>query len=155
MIKVRLYADMKFILWVMQIAADVIEECRQSPALDIEAPEADPELARIWLDQLREELDEDCEALMETLSDGIMNQQEMAIEEAKAEAMLRASSAIRLKLRRTGLAELSDSELETADVAPEELSIKAHRAYIAYRYFALLQSAIINALDPSLEDDLY
>ncbi len=67
------------------------------------------------------------------------------------EPLLRASSALRLKLRNRKLAALADSALESGEIDYARLNKEERTAITTYMLLASLQEIIIRHLDPSGE----
>ena len=68
------------------------------------------------------------------------------------EPMLRAASALRLKLRTRKLGAIADSALETGEIDFARLNKEERVAVTAYSLLASLQEIIIRHLDPSGEE---
>ncbi len=120
--------------------------------IDPALPEDDPDLLEAWTSELIETLREDCDFLLETLQREDFGAGELLLEETVAEGLIRACSAIRLKIRGTALREINDESLEEGALNPADLSFDQQRSYLCYLFLAGLQSEILVALDPSCED---
>jgi hypothetical protein len=65
------------------------------------------------------------------------------------EAILRACSAVRLRLREKHLQSLGDEALESGETPFDDLPEVQHKAFAAYVFLATLQELIVQHLDPT------
>ena len=106
-------------------------------------------MRRLWLDELLQTQKEDCDFLLHLLRNERFGQEPLILEETTAEGVLRACSAVRLKLRHGALAKIPDHQLETGEMGFEDLPPPARPAFLCYLVLAGLQTFIIHALDPA------
>ncbi|MBA4137657.1 MAG: hypothetical protein C0518_10105 [Opitutus sp.] len=135
------------LLDVIKGAADKLE-----PRLAIEpqVPEHDAEFADEWKRELLAAQKTDLGVMLglfgsEFFSDGVI-----ALDPTNSEAILRASAAIRLKLRELHLKEFEDENLEAGEIDLDELPEVQQRAFAAYVFLATLQEVIVQHLDPTV-----
>jgi hypothetical protein len=115
--------------------------------------EIDPEMAATWTSGLLEHLNADTQVLFSTFGDERFGREKIALSLTDAEAILRAATAMRLKIRELQLSEISDETLEAGKLNIEELIPKVQRAYACYVFLGTLQGIIISAIDPSITAD--
>ena len=125
----------------------VMEKLEHEAALALPVVEDDDELDDIWRSGLLETQTDDCSYLMSLFGDEYRESGIVRIEVEKADRVLRASSAIRLKVRETLLAHVSDSDLEGADFDFATLTDPDRKGLAVYMLFAALQEVIIQQLD--------
>lgn len=137
------------LLDVMKAAADDLE-----PALAIEAsvPSQDAEFAASWRAELLEGQRSDLALMLGMFDVDFFATGVLALDPTNAEPILRACTAIRLRLRVVHLQGLDDEQLEAGSIALESLSEIQSRAFAAYAFLATLQELIVQHLDPSSSD---
>jgi hypothetical protein len=113
-----------------------------------ETPDAD--LEEVIEADLRHRLSVDCALLSTTLVELHDGAHRLQVDETTAEGLLRASSAIRLGLRRTSLRNIPDEALEGAPLLAHMIQQSQQEAFMVYCFLAALQSIIIEALDPEI-----
>ncbi len=152
MIKIDLCLEPSLVYAMRELVQDVRRDLGQNLAIDTALPEDDPDLVEAWKSELTETLREDCDFLLSTIQRKDFGQGELQLEETTAEGLIRACSAIRLKIRETLLREITDESLENGEFALPDLSFDQQRGYLCYLFLAGLQSEILLEMDPSCED---
>ncbi|MGJ3242880.1 MAG: DUF2017 family protein [Opitutales bacterium] len=117
-------------------------------AIEEEAPGDAGDLAQYWNEGLQDELRADCAALLDLFDREGFGKKTLTIGDDEAERLLRAASAVRLKIHRSLLRHVRDAELERGQLDMRRLSGDQQRAYAAYLFLAALQEALVQALDP-------
>jgi len=117
-----------------------------------EVPDSEPEFQALWTGELLKAREEDCGLLLKLMRDERFGQGEIEMEEATAEAALRACSDLRLHFREKGLQRIPDSQLEAGQIEVDKLSESERRVYFAYILLAGLQHFLVNSLDPECAD---
>lgn len=74
----------------------------------------------------------------------------VAFDEANCESVVRACSAVRLRLREKWLKPLGDDALETGGVDLETLAEPVRKAFMCYLFLATIQDLIIQHLDATI-----
>jgi hypothetical protein len=134
------------LLDAIKAAAD---ELTPELATDAQVPEADPELAAAWRHELLQGQRGDLGVLLGLFNSDFFVSGVIVLDADNAEQILRASAAIRLKLRELHLQELEDESLETGEIDLEALPGEQQRAFAAYVFLATLQEVIVQHLDPT------
>lgn len=111
------------------------------------ADEADKELLEAWESSLLASLNEDLEALTSLMEQFRSRGGELTVPDSEAEKLLRAASALRLRLRETCFKHLSENALESGAVDFRSLSLEDQRVYGAYLFLASLQEQLVDELD--------
>jgi len=137
---------------MIDMVRSVRHDLGENLAIDPALPEDDPDLLDAWKKELTATLREDCDFLLETLQREDFGEGELELEETTAEGLIRACSAIRLKIREATLGDIDDEPLEHGAINPAELSFDQQRSYLCYLFLAGLQSEILVEIDPSCED---
>ena len=135
------------LLDVMKSAADSLE-----PRLAVEphVPEHDADFAETWRSELLEGQKSDLATLMGLFDSEFFTNGVIALDSTNCEPILRACSAIRLRLREEHLQELDDGNLESGEVPLDDLPEEQRRAFAAYVFLATLQEVIVQHLDPTV-----
>lgn len=116
--------------------------------LDIEPLDDDPDLAEAWREGLLESLREDCQFLLSLVNHEKFGQDKMTFGDDKAEAILRASAAVRLKIQQTFLVDIAGEDLETGEVDFYSLKPDVQKVFACYVFLANLQEIILQELNP-------
>lgn len=118
-------------------------------AINLHGPDdSDPVLLEAWRDGLIEGLRSDVVCLLDVIGDLLAGENPIIVEEADAMQLLRAASAMRLRLKELYLASVSDALLEAGDVDFHQLEPERQQAYAAYLLLAALQEQLIAQIDP-------
>ncbi len=115
------------------------------------APEmagVDRELEGVWREGLIHTQVSDCRVLLGVFDADFFNSGGILLHEENADPILRAASAVRLKLRERELADVPDALLESGEVDLETLAAPARTALATYLFLATLQEIIIKHLGP-------
>ena len=133
---------------------DAIKAAADSLADGLAAPlrldDLDAEFAAAWQAELVEAQNGDVRALLALFDREFFSSGIVAFDETNAEAVVRACSALRLRLRAGPLAGQTDEELESGAVEPERLEPPVARAFMAYVFLATLQDLILRHLDSTI-----
>ncbi|WP_221032553.1 hypothetical protein [Actomonas aquatica] len=142
--------EVKLSLGVVAPLLDVIKSVADSLDDSLAAPQAlervDAELRDTWRSELVAGQNGDVATLLalfdsDFFANGIVN-----FDEDNGDAILRACSAVRLRLRERYLQHLPDEELESGDIDLEELQDDTQRAFMCYLFLATVQELIIEHL---------
>lgn len=114
-------------------------------------PMEDPDLRSLWMQGLSEEEDRDAAQLLYLLRHRKFGRRAIELEDDAAECVLRACSAVRLRILDLYLSEVPSEQLEVGLINQESLQPEQQRSYACYLLLATLQSLIINQLYPDLD----
>ncbi len=133
---------------------DVIKASADSLRHDLAAPlrldSLDDEFRAEWEAELVAAQNEDVRLLLSLFGHEFFGTGIVALDGTNAEAVVRACSAVRLRLRTGALAALPDEELESGAVEVERLAEPVRRAFMCYVFLATLQDLILNNLDEAI-----
>lgn len=119
-------------------------------AIDAQVPEADEELAEAWRQELLQGQSGDLGVLLGLFNSDFFGTGVIVLDPDNAEPILRASAAVRLKLRQLHLEGLEDESLESGEIDLDALPEAQQRAFAAYVFLATLQEVIVQHLDPTV-----
>ncbi len=139
---------------MFEMISVVIESMEDQISLPAWLPSNDEDLRIEWINGLKDELDQDLNYLVGMIKDQEFGQGILSIYEDAAEGIMRACSAIRIRLRNSVLSDIADEQLENGSIKILSLPLDQQQAYSCYLFLAGLQSVIIHELDPECEEFL-
>lgn len=135
------------LLDVIKSAADSLEgELAAGFPLDA----IDPDVRDPWLHELISGQNRDVGTLLSLFDNEFFSTGVVSFDESNAEAIIRACSSVRLRLRARFMESLPDEVLETGDVELESLEEPERKAFMCYLFLATVQELIIQHLDSSI-----
>jgi len=148
--------EVKLSLPVVEPLLAVIKAAVDSLGRDLAAPLAmtglEGEFRDTWTGDLLAGQNEDMRALLGLFDDQFPFTGVIVFDEENAEAVLRACSAVRLRLRARFLTTLTDEILEGGDVELAQLGEGVRTAFMCYLFLATIQELIIQHLDSTILD---
>ncbi len=126
----------------------VIRDLEAGAEVDIAPPrDLDRDMKDAWRADLRESLARDAEKLLDLFGRRFFEEGAIEIHPENAEQILRASAAIRLRLRERFLQRFADETLEAGEIDHASMSRDEERGYGCYLFLATLQEVVIDHLD--------
>jgi hypothetical protein len=150
--RVEVRLNLEAVAPLLDVIKSAADDLKPMLALRPELPEAEKDLAEGWTNELLEGQNTDIAALLALFGSEFFASGVIALDPTNAETILRACSAIRLRLRERHLQALDDDALESSDVSLHDLDEDQRRALAAYVFLATLQELIIQHLDPTVLD---
>ncbi len=138
------------LLKTIQPALDELQDKLATPA---EFPDEDELLEDFWKSDLLNSQREELKVIANLFDDEFMLSGRALIAADEMDKVIRACSAIRLKLRETMLAPINDTQLEEGNLEGVEWTDELQIGYAAYALFASLQELIISQLSAIGEGD--
>jgi len=132
---------------LLDVVRELAGELRRSLAAPPVLPDIDAEFRMAWEDELLAGQGEDLKALLSVFGSEFFAEGVVAFDEGNAEAIVRACTAVRLRLRDRRLRALGDETLETGDVDLAKLDEPLRKAFMSYLFLATLQELIIQHFD--------
>ncbi len=135
------------LLDLMKASSDVLEAQIAAPLVldDIDADFRDE-----WKAELLKGQQEELHALMGLFNSDFFVNGVVAFDEDNAEIIVRACSALRLRLRRHDLKPLEDEQLESGGIDLEALPEPLQKPYMCYIFLGTIQELIIQHLDSAI-----
>ena len=152
MVEIELSIDPETVHALLEMVQNVVDSIGDHAVAPSYIPENDPDLKKAWEEDLKESLQADCALLFQVFRDNRFGRGKFKMAEDVADGLMRACSAIRLKLRETTLPDIADTQLETGDLDIEELPSKQQRFYACYLFLGGLQNMIIRQLAPLCDE---
>ena len=135
------------LLDLMKASSDVLEAQIAAP-LTLEDIDAD--FRDEWKAELLAGQHEELHALMGLFDSDFFVNGVVAFDEDNAEIIVRACSALRLRLRRHDLKILGDEQLESGGVELESLPDALQKPFMCYVFLGTIQELIIQHLDAAI-----
>jgi hypothetical protein len=146
--------EVKLALPVVAPLLDVIKGMADGLRLHLAAPlglgDLDAEFDAAWTSELLDAQNVDVQALLAMFNDEFFADGVIAFDEDNAEQIVRATAAVRLRLREHYLKPLGDEALESGNVELESLAEPLRKAFMCYLFLATIQELIIQHLDASI-----
>jgi len=146
--------EVKLSLPVVAPLLDVIkgltDDLKQTPAVPPALPGVDLEFSDTWAKDLIAAQLSDVTMLLSLFGEEFFTDGIVYFDRNNAEAIARACSAVRLRLRERYLKPLADEALEAGEVEMDELEEPVRKAFMCYLFLATIQELIIHHLDESI-----
>ncbi len=135
------------LLDLMKASSDVLEAQIAAP---LTLDDIDADFRDDWKAELLQGQQEELHALMGLFDSDFFVNGVVAFDEDNAEIIVRACSALRLRLRRHDLKVLGDEQLESGGVELESLPAPLQKPYMCYVFLGTIQELIIQHLDAAI-----
>ena len=132
------------LLDVLKSASDVLAN---RLALPLNIPELDADSKELWNHDLLASQNQDIEGLIKLFKRKFFREETIAFDEANAESMIRACSALKLYLFNEYLADLDEEDFESDNVIFDVLSERQQKPYLAFMFLDTLQKVIMRHLN--------
>lgn len=132
---------------LLDFVKPIADELREDLVFEPCFPDSDPQFQEVWKEDLIQAQAEDAGAFMTLFDREFFETGNIVIDEENADPVLRATAAIRLKLRNGYMKEVPDEVLEKGDVQFEDLAFPEQQAYACYLFLATIQEIVIKHLD--------
>ncbi|MCH6258325.1 hypothetical protein MLD52_17320 [Puniceicoccaceae bacterium K14] len=113
----------------------------------------DEDMVGFWQQDLLISQQQDVSLLVNLFDDQFMETGRAILDLEKADQLLRACAALRLKLRECSLAKVEESVLESGEIDFESFDLDERIGYGAYMLFASLQEMIIAQIEGPAQDE--
>lgn len=143
-IEIRL--DPSLVESLLKTIQPVLDTLKDELAVPAEFPDDDEMLEDFWKSDLLNSQREELEVISNLFDDEFMLSGRALIAAGEMDKVIRACSAIRLKLRETLLGPIGDEQLEEGNLEGLEWTDELQIGYAAYALFASLQELIIAQL---------
>jgi len=148
--------EVKLAVHVVAPLLDVIKGMADSLRSELASPYTpgglDPEFDDAWSGELLTAQCVDLQVLLALFNEEFFKDGVIALDEDNAEQIVRATAAVRLRLRTQYLEVLGDETLETGNVELERLEEPLRKAFMCYLFLATIQELIIQHMDGSILD---
>lgn len=149
--------EVRLSLEVVAPLLDVIKEVSDSLQGKLAAPldigEVDADMREFWRDELVAAQNGDIAKLLALFDKEFFSNGVIVFDADNAEPVMRACSAVRLRVREENLKGIEDETLETGDVEIDQLTEQVRRFFMCYLFLATLQELIIQHMDTLSEEE--
>jgi len=135
---------------LLDVVKELADGLKGSLAAPPALPETDAVFRDLWTQELLATQNEDVTALLALFNEEFFTEGVVALGPGNAEAIARACSAVRLRLRERYLLPLGDEALEIGEVELARLDAPTRKAFMCYLFLATIQEYIIQRLDESI-----
>lgn len=138
---------------LLDVVKFLADSLKNELALQRPEDEGDADMAELWRHSLLETQNSGIGALLALFDADFFKTGTISLAPHNAEPVIRACSAIRLKMRSQLMGQFSDEELEHGIDNLEKLADAPHRAMACYLFLATIQELIIEHLDTAILGD--
>jgi hypothetical protein len=153
--RVEVKLDLTNVAPLLDVLKEASEHLRGRLALSLDKAGIDSESEELWTSDLVAHQNEDIDVLLALFNREFFREEIVAFDEANADAVVRACSALKLYLYYEYLADLNEEDFESDEVAYDSLADAQQKPYLAFMFLDTLQKVIMRHLnDMILGDDL-
>ncbi len=146
--KVEIKLKRSAIAPLLDFIKPLADDLKAGKGSDPQLPEDfDADLRTAWNEGLVESLGRDTDTLMGLFNSRFFEEGAIEIDARNAESVLRASAAIRLRLRTCFLRKFSDEELESGRLDHARMTRDEQRGYGCFLFLATIQEVVVEHLD--------
>lgn len=150
--RVEVKLNLEAVAPLLDVVKGAADDLRPTLATEPQLPEHDAEFAGEWRRELLQGQNGDIDFFLALFDREFFGDGVIALESANCEPILRACSAVRLRLRAKHLLALGDEALETGMLPAAAMTDDQRRAFAAYVFLATLQELIVQHLDPTEQE---
>ncbi|MEO6993674.1 MAG: hypothetical protein ABI273_08595 [Lacunisphaera sp.] len=147
--RVEVKLNLEAVAPLLDVIKDAADDLRPTLAVNPAIPDEDEDFSNEWKKELLEGQNSDLGAFLALFGPEFFISGMVPLDANNREAVLRACSAVRLRLRAKHLHALDDEALESGEATLDNLSDVQQRAFAAYVFLATLQELIVQHLDPT------
>jgi hypothetical protein len=137
------------LLDVLKSASDALQH---KLALPLEVSALDQESHDQWCSDLMNSQNEDIAVLLNLFNRDFFTEETIVFDEANAEAVVRACSALKLYLFREFLSDLDEEDFEAGEVVFDVLTEMQQKPFLTFVFLDMLQKVIMRHLNEILLD---
>lgn len=146
--------EVKLAVPIVAPLLDVIRELQDDLKKNLAAPisiqDIDADFQESWTQELLAGQGDEVKTLLALFNEEFFAEGIVAFDETNAETIVRACSAVRLRLREKYLKGVDDDTLESGDLDLDALEEPFRKAFMCYLFLATVQELIIQHLDESI-----
>ena len=152
--RVEVRLNLEVVAPLLDVIKAAVDDLGPTLAIEATVPDADADadsdFAGGWKRELLQGQTSDLQAFLAMFDRGFFATGVIALDPTNCEAVLRACSAVRLRLKDKALKGIADEALESGDVPLPKLTEDQRKAFASYVFLATLQELIIQHLDPTV-----
>lgn len=148
--------EVRLSLQVVAPLLDAVKAAADSMGTSLAAPlemgAVDDDMHEVWHDELLRNQNGDVAKLLALFGSEFFAHGVVVFDENNAEPVLRACTAIRLRLRGKFLTGISDELLESGSIEVEKIEEPLRKPFMCYLFLATIQELIIQHIDGTAEE---
>jgi hypothetical protein len=148
--RVEVKLNLEAVAPLLDVVKAASDELGPRLAIDLPPPGPDGEFHMEWARELLSGQGDDIRVLLALFGSEFFSTGVIALDPTNCEPVLRACSALRLRLREAHLKPLGDENLETGELPLEDMPDEQRKAFAAYVFLATLQELLVLHLDPTI-----
>ena len=148
--RVEVRLNLEAVAPLLDVIKEVADDLAPTLAVAPHVPDHDAEFTADWTSELLQGQNGDIGVFLGLFGSDFFSTGVVPLDPTNSEAILRACSAVRLRLRAKYLEPLGDEALESGEVDADDLPEVQQRAFAAYVFLATLQELIVQHLDPTV-----
>jgi hypothetical protein len=148
--RVEVKLNLEAVAPLLDVIKDAADDLRPTLAVRPRIPDHDADFSGEWQRELLEGQNSDIGMFLALFGNEFFVTGVVPLDPTNSEAILRACSAVRLRLREKHLRPLGDEALESNDVPLDDMTETERKAFAAYVFLATLQELIVQHLDPTV-----
>ena len=145
--RVEIRLDLTNVAPLLDVLKSASDALAHRLALPLDIPHLDADSKELWNDDLIESQNQDIDGLIKLFNREFFREETIAFDEANAEAMVRACSALKLYLFNEYLADLDEEDFESDNVVFDVLTERQQKPYLAFMFLDTLQKVIMRHLN--------
>jgi hypothetical protein len=147
MIPIEVRLSLPIVAPLLDVMKDLMGGLKRNLATSPNLAELDSEFRDVWTGDLLESQKQDLHTLLTLFDEKFFAEGIVSFHADNAEAILRACSAVRLRLRTRHLESLGDEVLESGEIDVPNLPEPMRKAFLCYLFLATIQELIIQHID--------
>lgn len=144
--RIEVSLNVAMIAPLLDFLQPVVQALQHETAFAPEMAEADRDLAGLWREGLIHTQVNDLGTFMKLFDAEFLNSGQITVTEENADAVLRATAAIRIKLRTSTLAAIADDDIRNRTVNVGAISEEERTAYAALSLMFQIQEVVLEHL---------
>jgi len=147
--RVEVKLNLEAVAPLLDVIKGAADDLRPVLAVAPRIPDQDEDFSGEWKRELLEGQNSDISIFLSLFGTEFFISGMVPLDSNNREAILRACSAVRLRLREKHLKNIRDEVLESGGAPFDDLTDVQHKAFAAYVFLATLQELIVQHLDPN------
>jgi hypothetical protein len=148
--RVEVKLNLEAVAPLLDAIKEAADDLRPALAVAPQVPDHEAEFAADWTGELLQSQNSDLAVFLGLFGSEFFLTGVVPLDPTNSEAILRACSAVRLRLREKYLQPLGDEALESGEMPLAEMPDAQRRAFATYVFLATLQELIVQHLDPTV-----
>lgn len=148
--RVEVRLNLEAVAPLLDVIKDAADDLKPALAVAPQVPDHEEEFSDGWKRELLHGQNSDVGLFLALFGSEFFLTGVVPLDPTNSEAILRACSAVRLRLRAKHLDPLGEEALESGEVPLEEMPETQRKAFAAYVFLATLQELIVQHLDPTV-----